>query len=111
MPAEALSGLALSQAINSCKSFAVRSFLATIINGSLASCATGCKSASRSNCSAYSAPISTSTTHVLIGALYALQFDLLTDLQPVAERGSEPLMIVARKQRPADHLRRLEKRT
>src|SRR5262245_64445480 len=90
MPAEALSGLALSQAINSCKSFAGRSFLATIINGSLASCATGCKSVSRSNCSAYSAPISTCVVDVLIGALYALQVDLLAEVQPVAPLSSEP---------------------
>ena len=33
----------------------------------------------------YTLSIGTSTTHMLIGALYALPFDLLTDLQPVAQ--------------------------
>jgi tripartite-type tricarboxylate transporter receptor subunit TctC len=53
----------------------------------------------------YTLSIGTSTTHVLIGALYALQFDLLADLQPVAQLASEPLMIVARKDLPANDLR------
>src|SRR5882762_7846971 len=37
----------------------------------------------------YTLSIGTSTTHVLIGALYALSFDLLKDLEPVAQLGSE----------------------
>ena len=52
----------------------------------------------------YTLSIGTSTTHVLIGALYALQFDLLADLQPVAQLASEPLMIVARKDLTANDL-------
>jgi tripartite-type tricarboxylate transporter receptor subunit TctC len=41
---------------------------------------------------------------VLIGALYALQFDPLADLQAVAQLASEPLMIVARKNLTANDL-------
>jgi tripartite-type tricarboxylate transporter receptor subunit TctC len=55
----------------------------------------------------YTLSIGTSTTHVLIGALYALQFDLLKDLVPVAQLASEPLLIVARKRMPADNLQEL----
>src|SRR5437762_13914070 len=55
----------------------------------------------------YTLSIGTSTTHVLIGALYALQFDLLADLQPVAQLASEPLLIVAKKDMPANDLKEL----
>jgi tripartite-type tricarboxylate transporter receptor subunit TctC len=61
--------------------------------------------AARASGDGYTLSIGTSTTHVLIGALYALQFDLLADLQPVAQLASEPLMIVARKDLPANDLR------
>src|SRR2546430_1131699 len=36
--------------------------------------------------------VGTVTTHVLIGALYALPFDLAKDLQPIAQLASEPLL-------------------
>ena len=48
--------------------------------------------------------IGTSTTHVLIGGLYALPFDLLNDLAPIAELAAEPLLIVARKSLPVRNL-------
>src|SRR5262245_44090654 len=64
----------------------------------------GVSRAARASGDGYTLSIGTSTTHVLIGALYALQFDLLTDLQPVAQLASEPLMIVARKDLPANDL-------
>src|ERR1700686_5042819 len=51
--------------------------------------------------------IGTSTTHMLIGGLYALQFDLLNDLEPIILIGSEPLLIVVRKTPPADDLKGL----
>jgi tripartite-type tricarboxylate transporter receptor subunit TctC len=41
----------------------------------------------------YTLSIGTLTTHVLIGALYQLQFDLLADLTPIAELAFEPLLI------------------
>jgi tripartite-type tricarboxylate transporter receptor subunit TctC len=55
----------------------------------------------------YALSIGTSTTHMLTGGLYALQFDLLTDLEPVILIGSEPLLIVGKKSLPADDLKGL----
>src|SRR5882724_8512107 len=45
----------------------------------------------------YTLSIGTSTTHMLTGGLYALPFDLLKDLEPVIQIGSEPLLIVGKK--------------
>jgi len=58
----------------------------------------------RSPADGYTLSIGTSTTHVLTGGLYKLQFDLLTDLDPVILIGSEPLLIVGKKSLPADDL-------
>jgi tripartite-type tricarboxylate transporter receptor subunit TctC len=55
----------------------------------------------------YTLSIGTSTTHMLTGGLYALPFDLLTDLEPIIEIGSEPLLIVGRRDLPADDLKEL----
>jgi tripartite-type tricarboxylate transporter receptor subunit TctC len=44
---------------------------------------------------------------MLTGGLYALPFDLLTDLEPIIQIGSEPLLIVGRKDFPADDLKGL----
>lgn len=55
----------------------------------------------------YTLSIGTSTTHMLTGGLYALPFDLLRDLEPVILIGSEPLLIVGRKDLPADDLKQL----
>src|SRR5712691_7205718 len=55
----------------------------------------------------YTLSIGTLTTHVLIGALYALQFDLTKDLEPIAQLGAEPLLISARKSMPASDLQEL----
>ncbi|MFY9839994.1 MAG: hypothetical protein WAK55_26695, partial [Xanthobacteraceae bacterium] len=40
--------------------------------------------------------VGTLTTHVLIGGLYKLDFDLLIDLTPIAELAYEPLLICVR---------------
>jgi tripartite-type tricarboxylate transporter receptor subunit TctC len=61
----------------------------------------------RSPADGYSLSIGTSTTHMLTGGLYKLQFDLLTDLDPVILIGSEPLLIVGKKSLPADDLKGL----
>jgi tripartite-type tricarboxylate transporter receptor subunit TctC len=61
----------------------------------------------RAAANGYTLSIGTSTTHMLTGGLYALPFDLLTDLEPVIEIGSEPLLIVGRKSLPADDLKGL----
>jgi tripartite-type tricarboxylate transporter receptor subunit TctC len=55
----------------------------------------------------YTLSIGTSTTHMLTGGLYALSFDLLRDLVPVIQIGSEPLLIVGKKALPADDLKGL----
>jgi tripartite-type tricarboxylate transporter receptor subunit TctC len=55
----------------------------------------------------YTLSIGTSTTHMLTGGLYALSFDLLKDLEPVIQIGSEPLLIVGKKSLPADDLKGL----
>jgi tripartite-type tricarboxylate transporter receptor subunit TctC len=55
----------------------------------------------------YTLSIGTSTTHVLTGGLYALPFDLLKDLEPIILIGSEPLLIVGKKNLAADDLKGL----
>jgi tripartite-type tricarboxylate transporter receptor subunit TctC len=61
----------------------------------------------RSAADGYTLSIGTSTTHMLTGGLYALQFDLLKDLEPIVQIGSEPLLIVGKKSLPADDLKGL----
>src|SRR5437016_14126820 len=61
----------------------------------------------RSAADGYTLSIGTSTTHMLTGGLYALQFDLLKDLEPIILIGSEPLLIVGKKSLPADDLKGL----
>ena len=61
----------------------------------------------RSPADGYTLSIGTTTTHVLTGGLYALQFDLLKDLEPVILIGNEPLLIVGKKSFPADDLKGL----
>jgi tripartite-type tricarboxylate transporter receptor subunit TctC len=55
----------------------------------------------------YTLSIGTISSHVLAGALYTLQFDLLKDLQPIAALVSEPILIVGRKDLPAQNLKDL----
>jgi tripartite-type tricarboxylate transporter receptor subunit TctC len=61
----------------------------------------------RSPADGYTLSIGTSTTHVLTGRLYTLPFDLLKDLEPIIQIGSEPLLIVGKKSLPADDLKGL----
>jgi len=51
----------------------------------------------RSPADGYTLSIGTSTTHMLTGGLYALSYDLLNDLEPVIQIGSEPLLIVGKR--------------
>ena len=55
----------------------------------------------------YTVQIGTSTTNVMTGALYALQFDLMADLDPIIQIASEPMMIVGKKAFPANNLKEL----
>ena len=61
----------------------------------------------RASADGYTLSIGTSTTHMLTGGLYDLPFDLLADLDPVIMIGSEPLLIVAKKDLPANNLKEL----
>jgi tripartite-type tricarboxylate transporter receptor subunit TctC len=61
----------------------------------------------RSPADGYTLSIGTSTTHMLTGGLYALSFDLMKDLEPVIQIGSEPLLIVGKNSLPADDLKGL----
>ena len=61
----------------------------------------------RSPADGYTLSIGTSTTHMLTGGLYALSFDLVKDLEPVIQIGSEPLLIVGKKSLPAEDLKGL----
>lgn len=67
----------------------------------------GVARAVRSPADGYTLSIGTSTTHMLTGGLYALQFDLLKDLEPIIQIGSEPLLIVGKKSLPSDDLKGL----
>jgi tripartite-type tricarboxylate transporter receptor subunit TctC len=46
-------------------------------------------------------------THVLNGAIYALQYDLLKDFEPISLIASNPMVIVAKKAMPAKNLMEL----
>jgi tripartite-type tricarboxylate transporter receptor subunit TctC len=67
----------------------------------------GVTRAVRSAPDGYTLSIGTSTTHMLTGGLYNLPFDLLRALEPVILIGSEPLMLAAKKDFPADDLKGL----
>jgi tripartite-type tricarboxylate transporter receptor subunit TctC len=55
----------------------------------------------------YTLEMGTSTTNMLLGGLYPLQFDLIDDLAPILLIASEPLMIVGKKNLPANDLKEL----
>jgi len=55
----------------------------------------------------YTVSIGNWTTHVINGAIYDLQYDLLRDLDPVALLPSNPQLIVSRKSVPANSLKEL----
>ncbi len=55
----------------------------------------------------YTLEMGTSTTNMLLGGLYPLQFDLIDDLAPILLIASEPLMIVGKKDLPANDLKEL----
>ena len=67
----------------------------------------GVTRAVRSAPDGYTLSIGTSTTHMLTGGLYNLPFDLLKDLEPVILIGNEPLMLIGKKDFPADDLKGL----
>ena len=52
----------------------------------------------------YTLSIGQNNTHVLNGALYRLQYDVLNDFDPVAPLSATPLLLLARRTMPADDL-------
>jgi len=55
----------------------------------------------------YTIQIGTSTTNLLTGGLYPLAFDLLSDLEPIIQLASEPMLIVGKKALPPNNLKEL----
>jgi tripartite-type tricarboxylate transporter receptor subunit TctC len=55
----------------------------------------------------YSLSLGNNSSHVVAGATYALQYDLLKDLEPVALLVNTPEMVVAKKALPANDLMEL----
>jgi tripartite-type tricarboxylate transporter receptor subunit TctC len=53
----------------------------------------------------YTVSVGNLSSHVFNGAIYALQYDLLNDLEPVALLSSQPLLFVAKKTMPANDLK------
>src|SRR5580658_4733347 len=69
--------------------------------------AIGVAKAVRATPDGYTLSIGTLTTHVLIGGLYKLDFDLLGDLMPIAELAFEPLLICVKNALPVKNLKEL----
>ncbi len=63
--------------------------------------------AARARPDGYTIDIGTMTTHVLNGAFYSLQYDVLNDFAPILPLGENPCVIYARKTIPANNLREL----
>ena len=61
----------------------------------------------RSPADGYTISIGHLGTHVVNGAIYPLQFDLINDLDPIGLIGSNPMMIVTKNAVPAKDLREL----
>src|SRR3954453_19099561 len=55
----------------------------------------------------YTLSVGHTGTHVLNGAIYPLQYDLLNDFEPVALIASNPMMVVTKNTVPAKNLREL----
>ena len=55
----------------------------------------------------YTLSIGQTDTHVITGATYALQYDVLNGFEPVAPLSTTPMLLLARKTLPADHLKGL----
>jgi tripartite-type tricarboxylate transporter receptor subunit TctC len=67
----------------------------------------GVSRVARAAADGYTLSIGTLTSHVLIGGLYKLDFDLLTDLTPIAELAYEPLLICVKNGLPVHNLQEL----
>src|SRR5262245_9824114 len=63
--------------------------------------------AARATPDGYTLSLGSLGTHVLNGAVYTLQYDLLKDFDPVALLAAQPMVIIASKGVPANNLREL----
>ena len=72
-----------------------------------ASSTVGVGRAARSAPEGYTVSVGNWPTHVVNGATFSLQYDLLADFEPVALLSSNPYVVVARKDLPAKDLRAL----
>lgn len=69
--------------------------------------ATGVGRVAHATADGYTLSVGTLTTHVLIGGLYKLDFDLLNDLTPISQLGFEPLLICVKNGLPVTNLKEL----
>ena len=67
----------------------------------------GVSRVARATADGYTLSIGTLTSHVLVGGLYKLDFDLLTDLTPISELAYEPLLICVKNSLPVKSLQEL----
>jgi tripartite-type tricarboxylate transporter receptor subunit TctC len=64
----------------------------------------GVSRAARAAADGYTISLGNFSSHVLIGAFYALQFDLLKDLEPVALLATNPQLVISRNGVPGNDL-------
>jgi tripartite-type tricarboxylate transporter receptor subunit TctC len=67
----------------------------------------GVTRAARSPADGYTVSMGHLGTHVINGAIYPLQFDLINDFEPVILLGSNPMLIVSKNAIPAKNLKEL----
>jgi tripartite-type tricarboxylate transporter receptor subunit TctC len=82
-----------------------QSFVIENVGGAAGRLAVG--KAVRSPPDGYTLSIGTSTTHMLTGGLYQLPYNLITDLEPIIMIGSEPILVVGKKDLPPKTLMEL----
>jgi tripartite-type tricarboxylate transporter receptor subunit TctC len=75
------------------------------VTGAGGTIGTGC--VARAAPDGYTLSIGQTDTHVITGATYALQYDVLNGFEPVAPLSTTPLLFLARKTMPADDLQSL----
>lgn len=78
-----------------------------IENVSGASGSVGTGRAARAAADGYTLGLGGWVTHVINGAVYPLQYDVLNDFDPVSLIAAQPLLIIARKTMPASNLQEL----
>jgi tripartite-type tricarboxylate transporter receptor subunit TctC len=67
----------------------------------------GAGRAARAAADGYTISLGNFSSHVLVGAIYALQYDLLKDFEPVALLASNPQLVISKNAIPANDLKGL----